>query len=315
MFERFTGDARQVVVLAQEQARELRHPYIGTEHLLLGLVHLPDEVGVRRALLQLGVTADVVRVAVEQLVGCGTTTKRGHIPFTPRAKQVLELSLREALRLRCNHIGPEHLLLGILQEGEGVAAQILVQHGRSFDEIRALVTAASDTAPVSRPGGPQTPAAAQILALAERLAAGAPVGSHHLLEALARTDTSMGGKALAGLGVSADAVVGQVDALDVADTTDGTPEQAAAATMRWEVGADSATLVTADPDTVARLRRAIDLAGGEITGNGPLAGPFIGLHRAIRHAVEAFEAALSPDPPADGPPTTLRERLRRRRSP
>ncbi|MGI9004135.1 MAG: Clp protease N-terminal domain-containing protein [Pseudonocardia sp.] len=315
MFERFTGDARQVVVLAQEQARDLGHNYIGTEHLLLAVVCLPAEVEVRRALFELGVSPDVVRAAVGQIVGCDSSTKpvKGNIPFTPRAKKVLELSLREALRLRCNYIGPEHIVLGILREGAGVAAQILAQEGRSFDEIRAAVT--SDVPPVGGSADLRTPAAEQVLSLAERLAAGAPVGSHHLLEALARIDKGMGAKALAGLGVTADAITGQVDALDLTETDDVTPEQAAAATMRWEVGADSATLTTADPLTVERLRRITEQTGGELSGNGPLAGPFIALHQAIRHAVEAFDGALGPAPEDDSPPATLRERLRRRRRP
>ncbi|WP_219417129.1 Clp protease N-terminal domain-containing protein [Pseudonocardia nigra] len=316
MFERFTGEARRVVVLAQEQARDLGHNYIGTEHLLLGVVHLPDDVGVRRALDRLGCTASAVRAAAEQMIGCGepTTGRSGHIPFTPRAKEVLELSLREALRRGDNHIGPEHLVLAILTEGRGVAAKILTQVGGPSSEIRAAVIAAGKRSGAS-PAGPRTPAADQVLALAEQLAAGAPLGSHHLLEALARLDSSMAGRALASLGVTQDAVTERIDALDVAGTADATPEQAAAATMRWEIDADGAALRITDPDTVAALRRITDDAGGTLEGGGALAGPFITLFRAIQQAIEAFEAALNPQPDAAPARSTLRDRLRGRRRP
>src|SRR5215475_4165437 len=121
MFERFTNRARRVIVLAQDEARELRHNYIGTEHILLGLLGVPDGVA-SRALDHFGMTQDSVRQDVTNRVGTGASPVSGRIPFTPRAKKVLELSLREALQLHHNYIGTEHLLLGLLREGEGVAA-------------------------------------------------------------------------------------------------------------------------------------------------------------------------------------------------
>jgi ATP-dependent Clp protease ATP-binding subunit ClpC len=125
MFERFSGPARRVVVLAHEEARLLNHSYIGTEHLLLGLVHEREGVAAR-ALASFGVVLDRVREQLGEMIGQGDSSPSGHVPFTPRAKKVLELALREALQLGHNYIGTEHVLLGLLQEGEGVACQVLV---------------------------------------------------------------------------------------------------------------------------------------------------------------------------------------------
>ena len=125
MFERFTDRARRVVVLAQEEARMLNHNYIGTEHILLGLIHEGEGVAAK-ALESLGISLEGVRQQVEEIIGQGQQAPSGHIPFTPRAKKVLELSLREALQLGHNYIGTEHILLGLIREGEGVAAQVRV---------------------------------------------------------------------------------------------------------------------------------------------------------------------------------------------
>jgi len=138
MFERFTDRARRVVVLAQEEARHLDHNYIGTEHILLGLIHEGEGVAAR-ALTALGISLEAVRSEVVEIVGHGDEAPTGHIPFTPRAKKVLELSLREALALSHNYIGTEHILLGLIREGEGVAAQVLVKEGGSLDRVRQQV--------------------------------------------------------------------------------------------------------------------------------------------------------------------------------
>ena len=138
MFERFTDRARRAVVLAQEEARALNHNYIGTEHILLGL--LRGEEGVAATALQtLGVSLGATRRRVEEIIGEGRETTPGHIPFTPRAKKVLELSLREALQLGHNYIGTEHLLLGLIREDEGVAAQVLKELGADLDRVRQTV--------------------------------------------------------------------------------------------------------------------------------------------------------------------------------
>ncbi|OCG74777.1 ATP-dependent Clp protease ATP-binding subunit [Microbacterium sediminis] len=138
MFERFTDRARRVVVLAQEEAKMLNHNYIGTEHILLGLIHEGEGVAAK-ALESLGVSLDAVRERVQDIIGQGQQQPTGHIPFTPRAKKVLELSLREALQLGHNYIGTEHILLGLIREGEGVAAQVLVQLGADLNKVRQQV--------------------------------------------------------------------------------------------------------------------------------------------------------------------------------
>jgi Clp amino terminal domain, pathogenicity island component/TIR domain/UvrB/uvrC motif len=153
MFERFTDRARRVVALAQEEARMLNHNYIGTEHILLGLIHEGEGVGAK-ALESLGIALEGVRQQVEEIVGQGQHRHSGHIPFTPRAKRVLELSLREALQLSHNYIGTEHILLGLIREGKGVAAQVLVKVGIDLGRARQQVLQLLA-------GGQQTPAGGQ----------------------------------------------------------------------------------------------------------------------------------------------------------
>ncbi len=173
MFERFTDRARRVVVLAQEEARMLNHNYIGTEHILLGLIHEGEGVA-SKALEQLGISLENVREQVQEIIGQGQQAPTGHIPFTPRAKKVLELSLREALQLGHNYIGTEHILLGLIREGEGVAAQVLVKLGADLARVRQTViqlisgyqggkeTAGATTGPGSGPAE-GTPAGSLVL--------------------------------------------------------------------------------------------------------------------------------------------------------
>jgi hypothetical protein len=162
MFERFTDRARRVVVLAQEEARMLSHNYIGTEHILLGLIRDGEGVAAR-ALESLGISLEAVRQQVEEIIGQGQQAPYGHIPFTPRAKRVLELSLRESRQLGHNYIGTEHILLGLIREGQGVAAQVLVGLGADPNRVRQQVTqllagqqgtepAAGDMGPPGRAG-------------------------------------------------------------------------------------------------------------------------------------------------------------------
>ncbi|MCB0988615.1 MAG: ATP-dependent Clp protease ATP-binding subunit [Microthrixaceae bacterium] len=153
MFERFTDRARRVVVLAQEEARLLNHNYIGTEHILLGLIH-EGEGTAAKALESLGISLEGVRSQVEEIIGQGGSSPSGHIPFTPRAKKVLELSLREALQLGHNYIGTEHILLGLIREGEGVAAQVLVKLGADLSRIRQQVIQLLSGYSGSGQGGP-----------------------------------------------------------------------------------------------------------------------------------------------------------------
>jgi len=155
VFERFTERARQVVVLAQDEARALKHNYIGTEHILLGL--LREEEGVAaRVLESLDITVEEVRVQVARIVGSGDELMAGQIPFTPRAKKVLELSLREALSLGHNWIGTEHILLGLARENEGVAARILLDFEADGEKIRnAVIEALAGKATRRRAGTPK----------------------------------------------------------------------------------------------------------------------------------------------------------------
>jgi len=237
MFERFTDRARRVVVLAQEEARGLNHNYIGTEHLLLGLLE-PGGIAAQ-ALDRFGMTATGTREEVKARVSVGSEPPKGRIPFTPRAKKVLELALREALKLSHNYIGTEHILLGLVREAEtqagtregpGVAAQILTEHAGDLLAVRQAVldllpaaealhgrrwlrrrteaapgAGAQESGEPGEPTGmPTTPAGDASLAEAARLAGNDPVGSHHLLLAALADPDSAAAKTLTALGVNLD---------------------------------------------------------------------------------------------------------------
>jgi ATP-dependent Clp protease ATP-binding subunit ClpC len=314
MFERFTDEARQAVVSAQEQARLLQHNHIGTEHVLLSLFTVPDSAA-GRALHKLGLTRKAVVSDVETIVGRGTGTSSGHIPFTPRAKKVLELALREALTLRHNYIATEHVLLGILREGEGVAAQILTRRVRDLTVVRGAVLSELGTAaeadalgskatqgqPISSSVAPKkvTTAAEEAIAAAEALAGGAPMGSHHLLEALARAEGSMAGQALAALGVAPDAIANRVDELDPEATTDASPEESAARKMELRVEQGEVHLVFRDEVTVELARQIVDLAGGPVPGTGPVTGAFVPLWTSTNDVLLVLLRALRSEPDDD----------------
>ena len=150
MFERFTDRARQVVVLAQEEARTLNHDYIGTEHILLGLIREGDGVAAT-ALESLGISLEAVRQGVEEIIGRGQHVSSNQIPFAAPAKKALELSLREALQLGHNYVGTEHILLGLIREGDGVAAQVLVKLGADHNRIRQQVIQLLQGSPAREP--------------------------------------------------------------------------------------------------------------------------------------------------------------------
>jgi len=151
MFQRFSDRARLVVVLAQEESRKLNHNYIGTEHILLGLIREGKGVAAK-TLGSLGISLDPVRQQVEEIIGRGQETPQGHIPFTPRAKKVLELSLRESRQLGHDYIGTEHILLGLIREGDGVAAQVLVRLGADLNRVRQQVIQLLNEHPAEEPG-------------------------------------------------------------------------------------------------------------------------------------------------------------------
>ncbi len=163
MFERFTERSRRVVVLAQEESRMLDHNYIGTEHILLGLIHEGDSIAAR-AIESTGLTLDAARAEIESMIGRGASTPMGHIPFTPRAKNVLELALREALALKKSYIGPEHILLGLIREGDGLGAQILERLGAPAPVLRTQVIELA----VAEPTVPDEPLGAEWLPAAAR---------------------------------------------------------------------------------------------------------------------------------------------------
>jgi len=291
MFERFTDRARGVVVCAQEEARRLNHGYIGTEHLLLGLVREADGIAAQ-ALGRLGLSLDVVRTRLEEIVGKGPSAPSGHMPFTPRAKKVLELSLREALQFGHDYIGTEHILLGIVREGEGVAAQILAQLGVDRSRVReGVIQLLSGNAPPA-PSGPRTqradtPAGAQAKEEARRLAGDGPVGTQHVLSAIMRDHSSLGATALAALGVTPDALEAELARLSPQGTSDEFPEEAGARRTRIEVRDDGVAVVLEDAALRDRLARALDDDAKVLRAGHPATATFPALWQDVtRHLAD-----------------------------
>jgi ATP-dependent Clp protease ATP-binding subunit ClpA len=331
MFERFTPRARRTVVLAQEEARGLGHNYIGTEHVLLGLLGVPDGVAAR-ALDRFEITLSGVRDEVRARVRAGGEPMSGHIPFTPRAKKILELALREALGLAHNYIGTEHILLGLLREKEGIGPQILAAH----TDLLAIRMAVLDLVPSFRatpgqrwlregtsasPGEPArgevrtTPAADASLDEAARLAEPYPIGSHHLLlGALADRDTAAA-RALAALGVDLDQAREALRGADVTGTSDEQPEERGRRHMLIRVTGDTLTIEATDSDLVGLGRAAAEAVGGPadqpgtIRGDLPASASLGAVWQALRASLEEIKrratAAKGPQEagrPAEGPP-------------
>ncbi len=326
-FERFTVEARKVVVTAQEEARLLKHDYIGTEHLLLGLLDAPDSVAAR-VLHQLGYDKETAQVDVAAAVKPGTKKLSGHIPFAPSAKKTLDLALREALQLHHTHIGTEHILLALAGEGDSVGAKVLAERINPLSRIRAAVLASLEGSPEGSPdaeAGPWpagTAATEDTLSAAGALAGGGPVGSHHLLEALLRAENSMAARVLRELGVDPDAVAAKIDELDPETTTDANPEETAARTMEIRLVGDEVHLILRDPTTVTIAKKVTELSNGPIHAAGPVAGLFVPLWRSTNQLLQQIQHVLDPDPAEDDGPTTrsvtkivraiLAPRLRRR---
>ena len=285
MFERFTDRARQVMVLAQNEARSLDHNYIGTEHLLLGLLNDRQSIA-GRALTASGISLDAIRLAVIDAVGRGKKPAKGHIPFTPRAKKVLELALREALQLGHNYIGTEHILLGMIREGQGLAATVLATR----TDLAALRRAVMELIPPSeertswgwrrfRRGRPEEPESARTtraadssLEQARQLAGAGAIGSHHLLLAALGDADSAAAKALAALGVNLDDAREALRTVDVAGTSDELPEEEGRRALRLRLAGDSVTLETSQPVVVAQARAAMEAVGGDVASSGVLRG-------------------------------------------
>jgi ATP-dependent Clp protease ATP-binding subunit ClpA len=291
MFERFTDRARRAVVLSQEEARRLRHNYIGTEHVMLGL--LGESQGVAaRVLNSFGMWLDGVRAEVVEMVGEGQDEAAPQrIPFTPRAKKTLELALRESLQLNHNYIGTEHILLGLIREGDGIAAKIMGKHA-DLVAIRAMVIEqvpawhgdVRDPTAVGvrrRGGAPgprafgvepepaSSPAADVALAEAARLAGAQPVGSHHLLLAALADPTSAAAKALASAGVDLDQAKDALRGVDITGTSDEQPQEAGRRQMNIQVSDELVTVVAADPAIVEAGQAAVAALGaGDAGGAG-----------------------------------------------
>jgi ATP-dependent Clp protease ATP-binding subunit ClpC len=311
MFERFTTAARRVVVQAQEEARKLQHNYIGTEHLLLGLLTESDGFAAR-ALTGFGISLDGTRQEVRDLVGVGKKAPSGHIPFTPRAKKTLELGLREALQLHHEYIGTEHLLLGLIREGErdgkgeGVGVKILAGHA-ALPAIRAAVLnllppaapeasnarrwrrfmEAARPARPAEPGsgweaGPEpgteqavlsaTPAADATLSEAARLAGSQPVGSHHLLLAALADPQTAAARTLVALGVDLDRARDALLGTDVTGTSDELPEEAGRRQLVIRVTDDRLTIEATDPALIKAGREALDALGDQAEPPGTIRG-------------------------------------------
>jgi len=290
MFERFTPQARHVVVLAQEEARGLDHNYIGTEHLLLGLLGETDGIAAR-VLAEIDLSIDMTRSRIVAAVGRGKKPLKGHIPFTPRAKKVLERSLRQALGLRHNYIGTEHVLLGLLDLDEGLAAIMLSEWKVDTGELRArvheLIAADGAARPAGRrPSGPlaavegagdavgieeeprRTAAAAAGISGAMGYAGPDPVGSHHLLLALLSDPTSAATRTLTGLGLDVSAAHDALLRAELAGTSDELPETGRRGGMSLQL-TDTALVLEA---TDRRLLGLARLTFGALRGHRSATG-------------------------------------------
>ena len=330
MFERFTNRARHVVVLAQEEARRQQHNYIGTEHVLLGLLGEPDGLA-SRVLERFGMSLDSTRDEVKAIVGTGNETVKGHIPFTPRAKKILELALREALQLHHNYIGTEHILLGVIREGEGVGAQILKQHSADLMPIRMAVLDLLSAVPTAATRGPRwlrrrvssvagpgeapepgesaelrtTPAADTSLSEAARLAGSQPVGSHHLLLAALGDPDTAAARALAALGVDLDQAREALRHADVTGTSDEQPEEAGRRQMLIRVTDNKLTIEATDPVIVALGGAALHALGEKadppdtIRGDLPVSASLANVWQALHDCLGAIQrhATLPTEPP------------------
>jgi ATP-dependent Clp protease ATP-binding subunit ClpA len=333
MFERFTDRARRAVVLAQEEARRLQHNYIGTEHILLGL--LEGDGIAAQALKRFGVTLEGTRDQVVARVGTGTSTVKGHIPFTPRAKKTMELALREALQLHHNYIGTEHILLGVIREGDGVGAQILKEHSADLEPVRVAVLELLRGAGAVRGGrwlrrrirslagpgeGPEpleveerqqtTPAAEISLAEAARLASGQPVGSHHLiLAALSDPDTAAA-RALITMGVDLDRAREALRDADVSGTSDELPEEAGRRQMVIRVTENRVTVEATDQRMVSLARAALEALGdqadppGTIPGNLPASAKLSDLWLELQDSLEDIRRRSAPSASPGNKPVT-----------
>jgi ATP-dependent Clp protease ATP-binding subunit ClpA len=299
MFERFTDRARRVVVLAQEEARMLHHGYIGTEHLLLGLISEGSGVGAK-ALEALGVELVRARGAIEGIIGQGgDEVPPGHIPFTPRAKKVMELSLREALTLGHNYIGTEHILLGLVREEEGVGAQVLIRSGVTVGAVRTKVIELLQGFTATAAGPPRQRIVDAAIERFDRLSPGmraaieaaagyasaeAAIGSQHLLAVFAEWDDLTANAVLRAGGFDTSRLESAIADWSVAGTRDETPSEWGMRVTEIETTDEGVLIALRDEELQARIKSAID------AGHGPSVQAMIG---------EALKQLASKLPPAD----------------
>lgn len=325
MFERFTDRARRVVVRAQEEARGLKHNFIGTEHILLALMDERDGLAAR-ALNRYNMQPEPIRAEVMAIVGTGASAPSGHIPFTPRAKKVLELAMREALQLNHDYVGTEHILLGLVRGGEGVGAQILKEHavnleavrmtvidllhvagaGRGSQQLRRLIEHAGPEEPGKRAETPSTPAAEAGVAEAERLAGEQAVGSHHLMLGALSDPNAAATQALSELGIDLEQVREKLRGVDVTGTSDELPRDAGRRQTIIRVDEDRLTIEATDPLIVSLGQAALSALGdqadppGTIRGSLPASTSLGHLWMALRDSLEHIRwSASAPKPPRE----------------
>ena len=292
MFERFTDRARRVLVLAQDEARTMEHNFLGTEHLLLGMLAEGEGIA-SKALHELGVDVDAMRLRINQVVPAGAPgTASGAPPFTPRSKQVLEYSLREALELGHNYIGTEHLLLGLIREKDGVAGQVLQAIGLDTITVRSKVLSLLAGFKPASSIGRTTPAGGQLSTRAVAIAATEAIGTHHFLLGILEDPGSLGARVLGSFGVTKEAVEARVKEIGVAGTTDDLPATKVPTSdkaFRFDLGPNM-TLSVDDPE----LAKTIAVA---LAGKGADLGAVIA--SAVDDVVSAPTADQDEEPPEE----------------
>ena len=303
MFERFTDRARRVLVIAQEEARLLEHNFLGTEHVLLGLIKEGEGVGAK-ALQELGVDYDKLRAKITAVITPGEPGTAGNAPpFTPRAKKCLELALGEALQLGHNYIGTEHVLLGLIREGEGVASQVLLAQGLELSQVRSKVIAllAGYQQQHNNPLARRTPAVTKLDDRAKRWAGVNAVGSQHYLLALLEDPNCLAARVLSSLGVTSDAALARIRDIGDAGTSDEiVPPPSSSATgggkaFRFRLGTGVEVHVD-DPELAKSLAVAladVSKQGAAGTDVGALVGSIV---------ADAVTAPAEPEAEEEAPP-------------
>jgi ATP-dependent Clp protease ATP-binding subunit ClpC len=297
MFERFTDKARRVLVLAQEDARVRQHDFLGTEHMLIGII--TEATVATDAIRALGGDLDEIRRDLVNRMPPGRSAA-GAPPFTPKAKRAIELSLREALSLGHNYIGTEHLLLGLVHEGEGLAAQVLTARDLSLDDLRRTIvrllqergqtapaTVGDPPMPASTPGA-LSPAADTVLRGARARAGRRPIGTHDLLAAILYADRSAAVVALQNAGFDVDAMRAAAERATTLDTSDRTPEETVAGQLHVSIDG-SRIVLSIEDETLLAAMQGKPLA--ELSGSNPaiahdLGTLWHGIHTTLGEAID-----------------------------